>query len=224
MGQIMNQNNRNLKEYTSGAFVAFTGLGIGTTFVIWAFVLALQVDPTFSILTDYLSTLGGLKVWPAVVFNTGMILISPIRVLFAIYLAKYLRSIDARDRWVNLALIAVVIGAAGTVILSGVPFTISYEIHMLGAKIYFLASIIFQIVVSSIEFRSPETPNFLGVSGIAVVVTYLVFFVLEMGDPTLLGLSETAPCFWEWSGFISVMLWLGLHGTFLQHLKPPEIP
>ena len=151
-------------------------------------------------------------------FNVGMIISAPIRILFGFYLLNFLGEKGAGDKPIRIAAYSIVIGAIGSTILSIFPYDVLRIMHMLGAFIYFFSVVIAQITISKMELKVENIPKYLPTVGLAVIAFYFLFLGFEISEI----ISESfrlLACFFEWMAYFALMAWLVLHGYYLQKSK-----
>ncbi|MGD8799343.1 MAG: hypothetical protein PVJ44_12510, partial [Desulfobacterales bacterium] len=139
---------RNTTISVTGALtgVGFGGAALGIATVCLATAFYVQ-NHAFSIFTTYLSDIGDTQGWPQVTFNTGMLIIAPIRYLFLILLLLRLRDLGAGNLFGILAFgigTLVVIGSIG---MSAIPYSLHMALHKSSAMLYFFGVVILQTVI-----------------------------------------------------------------------------
>jgi len=201
------------------AIVGAVGVSFGLLTVVGSTLLYAS-GHDFSFLSTYLSDVGNTPGWPGTVFNTGMLLVAPIRYLFLVLLVLLLGhyGMPSMSRCIALALgVVVALGSAGT---AAIPFSLSRELHMLSAMLYFFGTVILQSLIAWQEWRA-RLPRLLPVLSLSVVASYLIFAVLL----SLVGKVETVtratPVIWEWLAFASLMFWLVGHSVVLGAKRMP---
>ena len=165
-----------------GSYLAYALFVFSISFLSIAAVLYSNAESTFSLLTTYISDLGAASRDSALVFAVGMIISSPLRVVFGVYLLKYLKIRGANEKTIKNTTIAMVIGAVGSIALAAFPHDIFRLGHMLGSLIYFVSVVIIQINISKLELRMESVPKYLPVLGILVVVSYVLFLTFEISE------------------------------------------
>ncbi len=199
-----------------GSYIAYIGFIFSVIFISIAVIL--YGDPTFSIFTHYLSDLGAVARNSSLVFNIGMIISAPIRVLFGFYLLKFLKSKGANEKTVKMTTYTIVIGAIGSVILALFPYDVLLTMHMLGAFVYFFSVIIIQISISKMELKAENMPKYLPIIGLIVVMNYVLFLVFEISE-IISEIFRFLACFFEWMSYFSLMAWLVLHGYYIHRVN-----
>jgi hypothetical membrane protein len=193
--------------------VGFGGAALGIATVCLATAFYVQ-NHAFSFFTTYLSDIADTQGWPQVTFNTGMLIIAPIRYLFLILLILRLRDLGAGKLFSFLALgigTLVVIGSIG---MSAIPYSFHLVLHKSSAMLYFFGVVILQTVIGAQEIRR-RLPWPLPVTSLAVVVIYFVFACLFASIGKIEGITRNTPVIWEWLAFVSLMLWLISHSAVL---------
>lgn len=181
-----------------------------------ASVLAyLPVDPEFSIFTTYLSDIGDTPGWPQVLFNAGTLLAAPLRYAVILLLVLRLRSYGGTKKSFEVAVLIIgAISTLGTVFMTAVPFSVGPAIHKSGIGLYFLGVVFLQSLIGKRELSIKELPRFLPLLSYAIVISYLVFFVLVIFYETG-NVGRHTPVFWEWMCLFTSLGWLLAHSLIL---------
>jgi len=190
-------------------------LGVGT--VLWSTILYIQ-DHEFSVYTTYLSDVGATPGWPQVIFNSGMLVISPVRYLFLVLLVLRLAHLGAGRAFSISALTVGLLVVIGSIGLSAVPHSLSLKVHKMSAFLYFFGVVILQTLIAGQEFRR-RLALVLPLSSLAVVAVYLIFAVLLSMIGKIEGITRNTPVIWEWLAFCSLMVWLIVHSVFLVEAR-----
>ena len=210
--QVTNRTNLNL-----AGCLKWLGITSGTIGILGIVLPAISYAPShpgFLPFTTYLSDMGATPIWPQVLFNTAMLINTPLRYLFLVLLILYLEQINAAKRSGGAMLIAGAISAAGTVIMTAVPYSLIPQIHEAGIPLFFLGIVILQSLLGASEYKAKALPRVLPGLCFVVVAVYLVFFVLvmlyEMGM-----IDRAAPIFPEWLCAMSLLVWVFAHSLIL---------
>lgn len=209
----MNQGEASIRVSKTLRIVGIIGIVLGIATVFCSLFLYIQVYQ-FSFFETYLSDIGNKPGWSQVIFNSGMLISSPIRYLFLILLVLQLAHFGASRTFAASALIMggfVVIGSIG---VSAIPFSLNLSLHKISALIYFFGVVILQTLIATQEWRR-KLPLILTVSSISVVAVYLIFAVLLSLIGKVEGITRNTPVIWEWLAFCSLMFWLIVHTVFL---------
>ncbi len=191
--------------------VGITGVVLGIGIVLSSILLYVQ-DHDFSLFTTYLSDIGDTPGWPQTVFNSGMLIIAPLRYLFLILLVLQLGHLGAGRGFSFSALIIGALVVVGSIGMSAIPYSLSLALHKTSALLYFFGVVILQTLIGTQEWRC-RVPAVLPFSSLAVVVVYLIFAVLLTLVGKVEGISRNTPVIWEWLAFCSLMFWLIAHST-----------
>jgi hypothetical membrane protein len=190
-------------------------LGVGT--VLWSTLLYTQ-EHDFSLYTTYLSDIGNTPRWPQVVFNSGMLIISPVRYLFLVLVVVQLAHLGAGRAFSAATLTIGALVVVGSIGMSVVPLSLSLALHKMSALLYFLGVGILQTVITAQEFRR-KLSMILPLSSLAVVAVYLIFAVLLSMVGKVEGVTRNTPVIWEWLAFCSLTVWLIVHSFFLGGVR-----
>jgi hypothetical membrane protein len=194
-----------------GAF-AFT---VAILTVLASVLAYLPVNPEFSIFTTYLSDIGDTPGWPQVWFNSGTLLAAPLRYAVILLLVLRLRSYDGVKKSFEVAVLTMgALSTLGTVLMTAVPFSVGPAIHKSGIVLYFLGVVFLQSLIGKRELSIQGFPRSLPLLSYAIVISYLVFFVLVLLYETGV-VGRHAPVFWEWMCFFTSLGWLIAHSLIL---------
>ncbi len=214
-GSVENMINSDAAIPVSRALkiIGMTGAALGVGTLLLSTALYME-NHEFSIFTTYLSDIGNTPGWPQTVFNSGMLIIAPLRYLFLILLVLKLRHLGARMGFSLPALTLgalVVIGAIG---MSAIPYSLSLVLHKMSALLYFFGVVVLQSLIGVQEWRR-RLSALLPFSSFAVVVVYLIFAVLLTLVGKVEGITRNTPVIWEWLASLSLMFWLVVHSILL---------
>lgn len=212
----------------NGSYYLFVAIILAIVIVITSIILYIQVDPTFNIVTHYISHLGGTpvgategKLYPsAVVFNTGMTILVIFRILVILFIVRYFQIKGAPERLTIFGLMAGIITSTGALIVAIVPFSVSYSIHMWGALIFFVGSTFSGMIFVTIELKTQNIPKYLPLTLLINVIVYGIFAVLLIGEKMSI-VPKGSSVIWEWVAFTTSIFWLFVHGVYTY--KNPAI-
>jgi hypothetical membrane protein len=193
--------------------VGLSGAAVGVLTVVAASV-AYAREREFSLFSTYLSDLGNTPGWPAALFNTGMLVVSPLRFGFLVLLLIALGRLGAAPAWRHVAIAVGSIAVLGSIGTAAVPFGLDRPLHMASAFAYFLGTVGLQCILASLEWRA-RLPRVLPALCLSVALVYVVFAVLLALVGRVPGVTRGTPVVWEWLAFLSLMLWLVAHATIL---------
>ena len=193
--------------------LGFGGAALGIATVFFSTAVYVQ-NHSFSVFTTYLSDIGDTPGWPQVIFNTGMLIIAPVRYLFLILLILRLRDLGAGKLFGALAFGIGTLVVVGSIGLSAIPYSLHLALHKLSSMLYFFGVVILQTIIGVQEFRR-RLPLVLPVSSLAVVGIYFVFAFLFTSIGKIEGITRETPVIWEWLAFGSLMFWLLAHSIVL---------
>jgi hypothetical membrane protein len=217
MEETMKQGVASISVTKALRILGSIGFVLGTGTVLCSLLLYIQQNE-FSVFVTYLSDIGNKPGWPQVVFNSGMLISSPIRYLFLVLLILQLSYFGASRAFATAALVIggfVVIGSIG---VSAIPFSLNLKLHKTSALIYFFGVVVLQTMIALQEGRR-KLPLILPISSIAVVAVYLIFAVLLSLVGKVEAITRDTPVIWEWLAFCSLMFWLIVHTVLLGSVK-----
>jgi hypothetical membrane protein len=157
------------------AAVALLILTVGISIILY-----MQVDPTFSFLTHYVSGLGGppkgapegIHYLSATVYNLGMLLAVPLRIAFLFQVIILVKK-NGAGLWLSRTSLATgLVSSTGWLLMALVPFSADLDLHMIGALVYFLGATSFQLTFALTELKTKGLPKhlpFLGLLNLVVL-------------------------------------------------------
>jgi hypothetical protein len=204
-----------------GSYYFFIAIILALGTVITSIVFYIQVDPTFTITTHYISHLGATPVGAqggqlylsAVVFSFGMTILVIFRILTLLFLVRYLQIRGAPRILTRIGIIMGIIPTIGSLIVAVIPFTLSLLIHELGALVLFLGTVISGIVFIIIEIKTLEIPKYLPITLLINVIGYIIFATLLIGEFMNIA-PDGSSVIWEWIIFATSLFWLLVHGVY----------
>ncbi len=210
-------------EKVKGGYFAFLTLLAIAFGMLIAFFIYLPDNPSFSILTNYISDLGVEPIGSRVFFSIGMILGALFLIFFLLYLGKYLKKIEEKSQRIWIFLYPGVIAELGLILLGLFPLDrtedTAFAIHSIAAVIFFLFTAISNLGFGYIEFKNSEFPKFFAlISVISGIFSTIFAFGFILQEYSVL---ENQPFIYlsEWIFFAFTMIWLIIHGIFFLKKK-----
>ncbi len=203
-------------EKFPGSYFAYIAFIFAVIFMLISVIL--YNDPAFSLFTHYISDLGASTKGSSLLWNTSMIIVAPLRVVFGFYLLTFLKTKGSNEKSIKITAYTIVIAAVGSVIIALNPHDVSRMFHMIGAFIYFFGVVIIQVKISKMELNAEDIPKYLPVIGLVVVVNYALFLSFEISE-IISDLFRFLACFFEWMALFSILGWLLIHGLYLHKIK-----
>ena len=215
------ENLDNFFRRFDGAYYFFIAIILAVSTIIISTILYIQVDPTFTIVSHYVSDLGSTpvgaqegKLYPsAVVFNTGFTILVIFRILLILFLARYLQIKGAPNKLIKIGIILAFISSSGSLIVALVPISVAVSIHMIGALILFVGSIFSGIMFGIIELKTPNIPRYLPLTIFLNVLMNGIFATLLIGEWMNFA-PDGSSVIWEWIIYATTMFWLFVHGVY----------
>ena len=177
-------------EKFPGSYIAYIGFTFSVIFMSIAIIL--YDDPNFTIFTHFISDLGASTKGSYIFWSINMILTVPIRLLYGIYLLKFLEKRGANKKTIKVTIAFMLISGFGSILIALNPHDVSRLLHLIGAFTYFI--------------------------GVVVIAFYMLFLGFEISEI----ISESfrlLACFFEWMAYFALMAWLILHGVYTHISK-----
>lgn len=213
----MNQGEASIHVSKALRIVGIIGVFLGIATVLCSMLLYIQ-EYEFSVFETYLSDIGNKPGWPQAVFNSGMLISSPVRYLFLVLLVIQLAHLGASRAFTTAALIIGGLVVVGSIGISAIPYSLNPALHKMFALLYFFGVVVLQTLIAAQEGRR-KLPLMLPVSSMAVVAVYLIFAVLLSLVGKVDGITRNTPIIWEWLAFCSLMFWLAVHTVLLGNVR-----
>ncbi|MFW9954697.1 MAG: DUF998 domain-containing protein [Candidatus Thorarchaeota archaeon] len=201
----------------NGSYYGIMAVVTSVVSLVFAILLYVGIDPSFSFLTHYLSTIGASPTVAGLVYTLGMLITNLFRVLFALFIIRFfqLKGSGKKITWTVFGIS--VITSIGWGINTFVPYTLSLMLHISSIMVYFFGSIISQMLIVGIELKNPGIPNYLAVFGFIVITTFLAFFVLEIAVFTSMMTDKTLSVISEWLAYLSIIVWVTVHSIYTKN-------
>jgi hypothetical protein len=193
-------------------------------------ILYMQFDPTFNILTHYVSQLGsvpkgnpsGITYPSATVFNIGMLLAVPLRIGFLISLVLFMKNFGANKILSIFSFATGLISSAGWLLLGLVPFSSNLQLHLISAVVYFLGATSFQFIFALTEFKTHRLPKYLPLIGLLNLATFSVFsyFLIQVEVRQVPGMPEQPIL--EWLVYAVAIIWVIAHVLYMRQRRIKE--
>jgi len=197
------------------AFLTLIAIGLG---IIIALLIYLPVDPSYSILSNYISDLGAGPIGSRTTFGVGMIIGAISLIFLILYISMYLKKKEEKSQLIwgfqNTGLIA----AVGLILIGIFPLDraddFAYSTHFLATVIYFSFTAISNNYLGYIEYKNSEFSKVMAIvtflSGIfsAIFVFGFVIQEFELIPPQVFVYLS------EWTFFVFTTLWLITHGIY----------
>ena len=224
----MESLDRFFKKF-DGRYYMFIAIILALGTVIIATLFYIQVDPTFTITTHYISHLGATPIGAkggrlylsAIVFSIGMAILVIFRILALLFLVRYFQIRGSSRSLTKIGLILGIIPTIGSLIVAVIPFTLSLLIHELGALLLFVGTVISGTFFIIIELKTLDIPKYLPLTILINVIGYFIFATLLIGEFINIA-PEGSSVIWEW--IISLHHYLGYLCMVFTHIKIPYLP
>ena len=197
------------------AFLTIIAVGFG---IFVALIIYLPVDPSFSILSNYISDLGAGPIGSRIIFSIGMILAGIFMIFLIIFISRYLKGKEEKSQLIWGFQAPGIIAELGLILIGIFPLdrTINYvfSIHVIAALIFFVFMAISNIYLGYIEYKNSEFSIIMSlvsfISGILSAFFIGGFIIQESGiipNQVFIYLSE-------WTFLVFITIWLIIHGIY----------
>lgn len=210
------QQSRQIELNVPGALrtvcVAAGILGLLT--ILLATLAYIPGHPEFSPFNTFLSDIGDTPGWPQALFNSGMLLVAPLRYLALVLFAMRMGQLGAGRRFEMAVLVIGFIATFGTVAMTAVPFSTAPMVHKTGLGLYFLGVVFLQTIIFFKERSIKDLPRVLPLISISLVALFLLFFAAFMlYEFEVTGRTMAVTI--EWLCALTSLVWVFVHGIVL---------
>ena len=192
-------------------YLGFIGVLIPLfTVIISAGIYALN-DSSFSILTHYLSHLGGGPYGAGIVFNIGIMISGLMMIFFFLNLSAYLHRKNTNTYLIYLSFISGLISCVGSFFVGVFPYSIEQELHNSSATFFFIGGFSYCLLYGISEWKTPGISKLQASLGFIVALLFLQFLIfstINYFNPQLV--LEQAHLA-EWILFSVLMFWVIEH-------------
>jgi hypothetical membrane protein len=210
--QQSDQIGLNVAEALRKVSIAAGVLGVLT--ILLATLAYIPGHPEFSPFNTFLSDIGDTPGWPQVLFNSGMLIVSPLRYLVLVLFAMRMWQLGAGRRFGFAVLVIGFIATLGTIAMTAVPFSTAPVVHKSGIGMYFLGVVFLQSIISVREWSLKALPRVLPLTSALLVAVFLVFFgMFLLYEFELIGRTMAATT--EWLCALTSLAWVFTHGIVL---------
>ncbi len=205
-------------ESINGGFLAILFSIISLVSTIVSISLFKKKDATFSFFTHWLPTYGDtVPKTVAHIFNTNVIILSPIMAMFILYLSLFLEHMGASTFLIFVAFFIGSIASLGQFFVGIIPANYSFKMHMIAALFFFGGTAIYGTVFSIIELTVPGFPVSIAIIGFMMTLFFSVFFILLILINVDTTRNQNLPAIWEWLSYFSIIIWVTSHGFFILY-------
>lgn len=196
-------------------FLTFLAAGFG---IFIGLFLHLPVDPSYSILSNYISDISAGPISAKIVFGIGMVLSGLFLIFLIIYITVDLQQKEENKNINRIYLITGIIGGLG-LILNGIfpldPATIfAYEMHRITGIIFFGFTAINLLCFGYIEYKNTEFSKILSIISLITGIIsgfFIIGFIIQEYSPIP---HQAFVYFTEWGFFGFMTIWLIAHGLY----------
>jgi hypothetical membrane protein len=203
-----------LYKRLKGSYFIFLGICLSILFNTIAIILYRQVDPTFTMFSNFFSDLGDGPNNSNIVFNAGMIISGLFGIFIFLYLMRFLQEKKGNSRIILSAFIMGFIASIGTIMVGIFTVKTAPIMHVIGAAFSFFGNFFALILFAKTEFSISEISKKYSISGFILAsfnFIYLIFFFLLYLN---IGISKELTIVTEWLAIFANIIWLFLQGVF----------
>jgi hypothetical membrane protein len=213
----MESDEKIFRKMGGGIFAILTLMVVAIGMLI-ALLIYLPVDPSYSILSNYISDLGAGPIGSRFAFGIGMALGAVFLIIFILVVSKYFKAKEFRTQLIWGYKGAGIVAEIGLLLIGFFPLdralVYAYSMHYLGAVIFFSFTAISNIYLGFIEYKNSDFSKLMAIisflSGIfsAIFIGGFVVQETELFPPYVLVYLS------EWTFFALISIWLIIHGKY----------
>ena len=191
-----------------GGYFVFIGVAI---FLI-GLIIAILVEPNFSLFIHHISDMGAPTNSNYVIFNICWIITGIFVIFFFIYFTRYLQNKGANIKGTLLCFILGSISAIGMILMAIFNKIDSPDMHLYAEYIFFFTGILYLVIYALIEFRIPEFSKLQAISNLIVAFLFALYLILLILNKISLGLCPEFQSFAEWLFLFGNLAWFVENG------------
>ena len=205
-------------EKINGSYFAFLGAGISLISIFIAFILYIAVDPTFTIITHYISDLGDGQNYSNIVFNVGRIISGIIMFFFFLHLTRLLQNSGINKKLVIISFISGLMYSIGMILVGVFPSKAAPLMHVIAAAITFFGMFFIYIFFGISDFRISGFSRKPPIAGLIFSPLPLLFMLSVVLLHTV-GFDSRITFFTEWLTYFAMMSWIITQGIYTMRRK-----
>ena len=171
-----------------------------------AIILYMQINPSFSFLTDFISDLGNSQpndIW----FNMGRIISGSLSILCYFLLYRFFRKKEVKLSLAIISLISGAIASVGSILVGIYPSVPEPDMHRIAAILAFSGMFFVSIFYGISEITIKNFNKLYAISGFIVAPFSVIYMILYV-TLYLPGINSEIPILVEWIAYFSMMGWI----------------
>jgi len=200
----------------NGYFFLFLTLLAAAIGLFGALFIYLPANPSFSMLSNYISDLSAGPLPAKILFGIGMGLGGLFLILSVIYITNNLKQQDKGKNLVQLYSFTGIIGGLGLIVIGIFPLdpaiNLAYEIHRISALFFFGFTAISFFCFGYIEYKYTEFSKVLSIISLLTGILMGIFIIGFVIQEYSVVPRQSLIYLTEWGFFGVITIWLITHG------------
>jgi hypothetical membrane protein len=186
-----------------GSYFAFIGVAI--FFVV--LIIAIAVEPNFSLFVHHVSDMGAPTNSMHILFNIGWAITGVLVIFFLLFFTRYLQEKGGNSALIWISFVLGVISAGGIIALSIFNKTDFPDEHLISELIFFVTGILYLILYAAIEAKIDEISKLQAILNLVVAALFVLYLVLLIANRVNPGLCPEIETFTEWLFLFGNLFW-----------------
>jgi len=183
-----------------------------------AIILYMQIIPSFSFVTHFISDLGNGKNYSNVIFNFGRIISGSLSILCYFLLYRFFRKKEVKLSLAIISLISGIIASVGSILVGIYPSVPEPDMHRIAAILAFSGMFFVSIFYGISELTIKNFNKVYAMSGFIVAPFSVIYMILYV-TLYLPGINSEIPILVEWIAYFSMMVWIIFQLTYILRIK-----
>lgn len=202
----------NFYKKINGSYFAFLGSSIFLIAIFIASGIYFASDPSFNIMTHWVSDLGEGPNFSNYVFNTGEIITGICYILFFLFLTKVLYREKKMKIPLIISFIISIIASIGLILAGIFPMYAAPLIHKTVATICFIGMCLSFIIFGYIESLIEDIPKLYSLVSYIISSIIIIFMISYLLDEVKIVQAREFYLFFEWFSVFSIIMWFFSQG------------
>ena len=190
------------KKFHGGYFVF-----IGVAIFLIGLIIAILVEPNFSLFIHHISDMGAPTNINYIIFNICWIITGFFVIIFFIDFTRYLQNKGANTKGTWLCFILGSVSAFSMILLAIFNKIDSPDMHLNSEYVFFFTGILYLIIYAILEFKIPEFSKLQAISNLIVAFLFALYLILLILNKINPGLCPEFQSFAEWLFLFGNLAW-----------------
>ena len=196
-----------LDEKNIACFFGLFSAVISLFSIFIAIILYMQLNPSFSFVTHFISDLGNGKNYSNIVFNLGRIISGFLSILCYFLLYRFFRKKEVKLSLAIISLISGIIASVGSILVGIYPSVPEPDMHKIAAILAFSGMFFVSIFYGISELTIKNFNKIYAMSGF-IAAPFSVIYMILYATLYVPGINSEIPILVEWIAYFSMMVWI----------------